>query len=170
MRKPKGVLLIALLSVAAALAACNGANNGGFPGPSPTSGPMGNCGGPPSSNQLEVLFPVPNSKNAPPGIANIYVSTKGQLPPSNLFDFLLAESNGGSTFTGPFTGINKSQLPPGHKDPTYSNAVYYASAIAGPSGSSFPIGPNVGVSLFWNDGGRNCIPHFLVASFRTKKS
>jgi hypothetical protein len=92
------------------------------------------------------------------------------LPPSNLFEVLLAESNGGSTFTGPFTGINKSQLPPGHKDPTYSNAVYYASAIAGPSGSSFPIGPDVGVSLFWNDGGRNCIPHFLVASFRTKKS
>jgi hypothetical protein len=169
MRKPKGVLLIALLSGAALLAACNSANNG-FPGPGPTSGPSGNCGGPPSSSQLEVLFPIPNSKNAPPGIANIYVSTKGQLPPSNQFDFLLAESNGGSTFTGPFTDINKSQLPPGSNKPTYPNAVYYLSAIAGPYGSSFTIGPNVAVSLFWNDGGRNCVPHFLVASFRTKKT
>jgi hypothetical protein len=169
MRKPKGVLLAALLSTAA-LAGCNGANNGGFPGPGPTSGPTGNCGGPPSSNQLEVLFPVPNSKNAPPGIANIYVSTKGQLPPSNQFDFLLSESNGSSTFTGPFTGINKSQLPSGHKNPTYSNAVYYQSAIAGPSGSGWYVGPDVTVSLFWNDGGRNCIPHFLVTTFRTKKA
>ena len=170
MRKPKAALPIALLSVAAVLAACNGANNGGLPGPGPSSGPTGNCGGPPSSNQLEVLYPVPNSKNAPPGLANIYVSTKGQLPPSNEFDFLLSESNGSSTFTGPFTGIDKSQLPSGHKNPTYSNAVYYESAIAGPSGSSWTIGPNVTVSLFWNDGGRNCIPHFLVTTFRTKKA
>jgi hypothetical protein len=168
MRKPTGALPIVLLFAAAALAACNGANNG-LPGPGPTSGPTGNCGGPPSSNQLEVIFPVPNSKNAPPGINNIYVSTKNQLPPSNQFDFLLAESNGASTFTGPFTGINKSQLPAGYKPPTYSNPVFYASAIAGPSGSSFTIGPDVSVSLFWNDGGRNCVPHFLVASFRTKK-
>jgi hypothetical protein len=170
MRKPKGALLIVLLSVAAVLTACNGSNNGGFPGPGPTQGPSGNCGGPPSSNQLEVLFPVPNSRNAPPGTNNIYVSTKSQLPPSNQFDFLLSESTGSSTFTGPFTGIDKSQLPAGAKKPTYSNAVYYASAIAGPSGSSFPIGPDVAVSLFWNDGGRNCVPHFLVASFRTKKT
>lgn len=167
MRKPKGALLF-LLSLAGVLAACNGANNG-FPGPGPTQGPTGNCGGPPSSNQLEVLYPIPNSKNAPAGLANIYVSTKGQLPPSNEFDFLLSQSNGNSTFTGPFTGINESQIPKPHATPSYPNAVYYASAIAGPSGSSYVIGPNQAVDLFWNDGGRNCIPHFLVSTFRTKK-
>jgi len=169
MRKPKGVLLTALLSVAAVLAACNGANNGGFPGPGPTSGPTGNCGGPPSSNKLEVLFPIPNSRNAPKALGNIYVSTKGQLPPSNLFDFLLSQSNGSSTFTGPFVGISKSQIPQPHASPSYPNAVYYQSAIAGPSGSGYIIGPNQFVSLFWNDGGRNCNPHFLVSSFRTSK-
>jgi hypothetical protein len=167
MRKPKGALPIVVLSVAALLAACNGGNSG-IPGPGPTQGPQGNCGGPPSSNQLEVLFPVPNSRNAPPGVANVYVSTKGQLPPSNQFNFLLVQSNGNSTFTGPFAGISKSQLPAGSKSPTYPNPVYYASSITGPSGSGYYIGGNQTVNLFWNDGGRNCVPHFLVASFRTK--
>ncbi|HLY01455.1 MAG TPA: hypothetical protein VKR56_03055 [Candidatus Cybelea sp.] len=168
MRKPKGALFISLLSVAAVLAACNGANNG-LPGPGPSSGPTGNCGGPPSSNQLLVLYPIPNSKNAPKALGNIYISTKGQLPPSNEFDFLLSQSDGASTFTGPFTGINESQIPKPHATPKYSNPVYYESAIAGPSGTGYIIGPNQYVSLFWNDGGRNCVPHFLVSSFRTTK-
>lgn len=167
MKKSIGALTVSLFTVAA-LAACNGANNG-FPGPGPTQGPSGNCGGPPSSNKLQVLYPIPNSKQAPPGLNNVYVSSKGQLPPSNQFDFLLSQSNGNSTFTGPFTGINKSQIPNPHATPSYSGAVYYATAIAGPSGSSYTIGPNQYVSLFWNDGGRNCTPHFIVASFRTKK-
>jgi hypothetical protein len=161
------VALFALFVSAGMLAACNGNNSIG-PGPGPSQGPSGNCGGPPSSDQLEVLYPIPNSKKAPPGLANIYISTKGQLPPSNQFDFYLAQSNGANTFTGPFSGINKSQIPNPHKTPTYSNPVYYASAIAGPSGSSYTIGPNQAVSLFWNDGGRNCVPHFLVSSFKTK--
>ena len=152
--------LITLLSVAAVLAACNGANNGGFPGPNPSSGPTGNCGGPPSSNQLEVLNPIPNKKNAPPGVNNIYVSTKGQLPPSNLFDFLLAQSNGSSTFTGPFTGISKSQVPEPHATPSYPNAVYYQTAIAGPSGSGYVVGPNQYVSLFWKCGLQFRAPSF----------
>ncbi len=155
----------ALFAVASLLAACNG--NGALgPGPSPTSSPSGNCGGPP--NQLEVLYPIPGSRKAPPALANIYVSTKGPLPPSNQFNFYLSQSNGNATFTGLFAAINGSQLPPNHAKPTYPNPTYYASAIAGPSGSSYIIGPDQAVSLLWNDGGRNCIPHFLVASFKTK--
>jgi hypothetical protein len=157
--------LSALVAVASLLAACNG--NGALgPGPSPSSSPSGNCGGPP--NQLQVLYPIPGSHNAPDGLANIYVSTKGPLPPSNQFNFFLSQSNSSSTFTGLFGTINPSQIPAPHATPSYPNPTYYASAIAGPYGSSYTIGPDQAVALFWNDGGRNCIPHFLVASFKTK--
>jgi hypothetical protein len=163
MKKSIGALFV-LLAAAGLLAACNG--NNGIPGPSPTSSPSGNCGGPP--NQLEVLFPIPGTRKAPPALGNIYVSTKGPLPPSNSFDFYLAQSNGSSTFTGTFTAIGESLIPTPHATPSYSGPTYYASAIAGPYGSSYLIGPDQAVSLFWNDGGVNCIPHFLVSSFRTK--
>jgi hypothetical protein len=152
-------------AAASVLVACNG-NNGFGPGPSPTSGPTGNCGGPP--NQLEVVYPIPGTRQAPPSLANIYVATKGQLPPSNEFDFFLSQSNGSSTFTGPFAGISLSQIPTPRATPSYSNAVYYASPIAGPYGSTYIIGPRQAVSLLWNNGGVNCVPHFIVSNFRTK--
>jgi hypothetical protein len=164
MKKSIGALSAFL--AASLLVACN--NNNGFgPGPGPTSSPSGNCGGPP--NQLEVLYPIPGSHSAPAALANIYVSTKGPLPPSNQFNFYLSQSNGSTTFTGLFATINASQIPTPHAKPSYPNPTYYASAIAGPYGSSYIIGPNQAVALLWNDGGRNCIPHFLVASFKTKK-
>jgi hypothetical protein len=166
MKKQIGALF-ALGAAAGMLAACNGNVYG--PGPSPTSGPSGNCGGPPSANQMEVLYPIPNSRNAPKGLGNIYVSTKGSLPPSNQFDFYLSQSNGSSTYTGLFATISQSQIPSPHATPSYKNPVYYASAIAGPYGSVYIIGANQAVSLFWNDLGRYCIPHFLVSSFRTKR-
>ena len=156
MNKSIGVLFAAL-SAAAVLAACNGSN-----GNNPAPGPTGNCGGPP--NQLEVLYPIPNSTGAPDALGNIYVSTKGALPTSNSFNFFLVQSNGGSTFTGNFGQISESQIPNPHAKPTYSGAVFYATPLP----PSYIIGPNQAVSLFWNDGGTNCSPHFLVASFRTK--
>lgn len=164
MKRSIGALLVFL--TAGLLTACSG--NGVFgPGPGPTPAPpSGNCGGPP--NQLEVVYPIPGSRNAPPSLANVYVSTKGPLPGSNQFDFFLSQSNGSSTFTGPFTPINASQIPTPHAKPPYSNPTWYASAIAGPYGSSYIIGPHQSVALFWNDGGRNCTPHTQVASFRTK--
>jgi len=149
--------LSAILTAATMLAACNGNNNIG-----PAPAPSGTCGGPP--NQLEVLYPIPNSKHAPDALGNIYVSTKGSLPPSNSFNFFLVQSNGASTFTGTFAGISKSQIPTPHANPTYSGAVYYASSLP----PSYIIGPAQAVSLFWNDGGTNCSPHFLVSSFKTK--
>lgn len=160
--------LFALLAAGSILTACNGTNNG-FPGPGPTSTPSGNCGSPPSANQLEVLYPIPGSKNNPPNVTAIYVSTKGQLPPSNQFDFYLVQSNGSSTYTGNFAPVPESQIPSPHAKPTYSNPTYYGSAIAGPYGSGWTIGNDQSVTLLWNDGGRNCIPHSVVASFRTKK-
>jgi hypothetical protein len=164
MKKSIGALLV-LFTTASLLAGCNG-NNGISPGPGPTGAPSGNCGGPP--NSLEVIYPIPGTRSAPSSLANIYVATKGQLPPSNEFDFFLSQSNGNSTFTGPFTGITKSQIPTPFKTPSFPNPVYYASAIAGPYGSTYIIGPRQAVSLLWNNGGVNCIPHFVVANFRTK--
>jgi hypothetical protein len=171
MNKSTGALF-ALLAATAMLAACNG-NNGYGPGPGPTSGPTGNCGGPPASNQLEVVYPIPGTKKAPIALGNIYIATKGGLPPSNEFDFYLTQSPGGpsgaSTFTGPFAQINESQIPPGHATPKYANPTWYKSAILGAYSSAYTIGPDQSVALLWNDGGRNCVPHFLVASFRTSK-
>jgi hypothetical protein len=149
--------LSALLAVAALLVACNGSNGG-----SPAPAPSGTCGGPP--NKLEVLYPIPNTKNAPQNLPFIYVSTKGSLPPSNSFNFLLAQSNGNSTFTSLFGQISVGQIPTPHATPSYSGAVYYASQIP----PSYLIGPDQSVSLFWNDGGTNCSPHFLVSSFSTQ--
>jgi hypothetical protein len=164
MKKSIGALLVHF-TAASLLAGCNG-NNGFSPGPGPTGAPSGNCGGPP--NSLEVVYPIPGTRSAPPSLANIYVATKGQLPPSNQFDFFLSQSNGASTFTGTFAGISKSQIPTPFKTPSFPNPVYYASAIAGPYGSTYIIGPRQAVSLLWNNGGENCIPHFVVANFRTK--
>jgi hypothetical protein len=166
MKKSFGALL-ALFAASGMLTACNGTNGVG-PAPTPTSGPTGNCGGPPSANQMEVLYPIPGTRKAPAALGNVYVSTKGSLPPSNQFDFYLSQSDGSSTYTGLFESISESQIPPPHAKPTYTNPVYYASAIAGPYGSSYVIGPDQAVSLFWNDLGRYCIPHFLVSSFHTK--
>lgn len=162
MKRSIGALII--LCSAGMLAACN--SGAGGPGPGPTSGPSGNCGGPP--NQMEVLFPRPNQKNVSTGLGNVYVSTKGALPPSNQFDFFLAQSNGTSTFTGNFAPINASQLPTGSAKPTYSNPSYYATAIAGPYGTQPFLSPGQDVTLLWNDGGRNCTPHTEVSSFKTK--
>jgi hypothetical protein len=149
--------LAALFTAALLLSACNGSNNNVAP---PGTGQ--NCGGPP--NNLEVLYPIPNSRNASPSLGNIYVSTKGQLPPSNSFNFLLSQSNGGTTFTGIFGGVSLSQIPSPHATPSYPNPVYYASSLP----PSYLIGPSQAVSLFWNDGGTGCTPHTLVSSFKTK--
>jgi hypothetical protein len=156
MKKSIGLLV---LFAAGMLVGCNGNNNITAP---PGSGQ--NCGGPPSSNQLEVLYPKPNSNGAPIALGNIYVSTKGTLPPNNQFNFYLVQSNGASTFTGLFATISESQIPTPHAKPTYSNPVYYASALP----PSYVIGPAQAVSLLWNDGGTGCTPHFLVSSFTTK--
>ncbi|MBV9719990.1 MAG: hypothetical protein JOZ77_11775 [Candidatus Eremiobacteraeota bacterium] len=156
MKKSIGAILA--LTSAAVLAACNNNGNVSVPGQGQ------NCGGPPSSNQLEVLWPIPNTKKAPPNVGNIYVSTKGTLPPSNSFNFYIVQSNGASTFTSTFYGISESAIPTPHAKPTYSNPTYYASSLP----SSYIIGPKQPVSIFWNDGGTGCSPHVLVSSFTTK--
>jgi hypothetical protein len=156
MRKSVGALFLCFVGIAA-LAACN---NGSVSAP-PGTGT--NCGGPPSSNQLEVLYPKPGYRHTPPTLQNVYVSTKGYLPPSNSFDFYLLQSNGASTYTSPFFGISKSQIPTPRATPSYSNAIYYASSLP----ASYSIGPDQSVSLVWNDGGTGCSPHVVVSSFYT---
>lgn len=166
MRKSIGAL-VTLFAVAGTLVACNGNNGFGNPTPTTPPGTGMNCGGPPSANQLEVIFPIPGSKHAPAALENIYVASKGQLPPSNQFDFYLSQSNGASTFTSPFFGIALKNVPTPHATPSYSGAVYYASTIAGPSGSTYIIGPKQVVTLLWNDGGTGCTPHKIVSTFKT---
>lgn len=164
MKKSIGALFV-LAASAGMLAACNGGNSIG-PGPGPTSGPTGNCGAPP--NQMEVVSPIPGSRKVSPNLGNIYVATKTALPPSNLFNFFIAESNGSSTYTGPFAPIAGSQLPQSHAKPSYPNPIYYASAIVGPYGSAPWLSPDQAVTVLWNDGGRTCTPHTVVVSFHTK--
>lgn len=165
MRKPMGALFT-LFAVAATLAACNGNSYGGA-NPTPPPGTGQNCGGPPSANQMEVLFPIPGSTSAPPALQNVYVSTKGQLPPNNSFNFYLSQSNGSATFTSTFFGIDKSAIPTPHATPSYTGAVYYATTIAGAYGSTYVIGPDQTVTLLWNDAGTGCTPHRVVSTFTT---
>jgi hypothetical protein len=160
MKKSIGALIF-LFSGLAALTACNGANNGSTPPP----GTGTNCGGPPSANQIEVLYPIPNTRKAPPTLSNIYIASKGQLPPSNQFNFFLLQSNGASTFTSLFFGVSASQIGNPHAKATYPNPVYYATSLPP---SYPPIGPAQAVTLLWNDGGTGCTPHVQVSSFRTK--
>jgi hypothetical protein len=157
MKKTIGALFV--LITAGALAACNGNNVNAPPG----SG--GNCGGPPSSNQLEVLWPIPNSKNASPTLGNVYVSTKGSLSPGSQFNLFFVQSNGNSTFTSIFFGSSAARIPTPHAKPTYPNPVYYATSLPP---SYPPVGPAQAVSLLWNDAGTGCTPHVQIATFRTK--
>ena len=115
---------------------------------------------------MEVLYPIPGSKDANPALANIYVSTKGALPASNSFNFFLVQSNSDQTFTSPFFGIKESSIPTPHASPSYGGAVYYASSLP----PSYYIGPAQGVTLLWNDGGTGCTPHTQVAGFTTAGS
>jgi len=148
--------LFAILTAGGLLAACN---NGSIAAP-PGSG--SNCGGPP--NQLEVLYPRPGARNVSDALGNIFVSTKGQLPGSNQFNFFLTQANGASTFTSVFAGTSASQIPTPHATPSYSNPTYYVTSLP----TSYIIGPSQSVNLYWNDGGTGCSPHFLVSSFKTK--
>lgn len=164
----KSIGALSVLFAAALLAGCNGNVNN--PVTSPTSAPTGTCGGPPSSNKLEVIYPIPGTHKAPPNLLNIYISTKGTLPPSNSFDFFLELSTGATTYTSLFAPVSYGAIPTPHAKPTYANPTYYGAAISGPYGSSFPIGPGITVTGLWNDGGRNCIPHYEVFSFKTAGS
>jgi hypothetical protein len=156
MKKSIGAVL-SISITAGLLAACGGNSSSSAP---PGTGTF--CGSAP--NQMEVLYPKPGSKSVNPALTSIYVSTKGQLPPSNSFNFFLAQSNGGQTFTSPFFGVSESSIPTPHAKPTYSNPVYYATSLP----PSYVIGPAQVVSLLWNDGGTGCSPHTTVATFTTK--
>ena len=155
MNKSIGALF--LIAIAGALVACNGNTVTTPPGTG------SNCGGPPASNKLQVLYPIPSSSNAPATLSNIYVSTKGTLPPNNLYNLYLVGSNGGSTFTSQFFGVNPSKIPTPHATPSYSNPTYYATSLP----PSFPVSPSTTYNIYWNDGGTGCTPHVLVSTFTT---
>lgn len=157
MKKSIGALF-AILAAAGILAACNSGNNITVP---PGTGT--NCGGPPSNNQLEVLYPAPGSKVSPL-LQNIFVSTKGQLPSNNQFNFFVVAGST-SFFSSLFQGTSAKQIPKPHATPSYSNPIYYVASLP----PSVPLGTNQTVNLYWNDGGTGCSPHFLVSTFRTSK-
>jgi hypothetical protein len=160
MKKSIGALV--LIIAGGTLAACNGNSINGSPPP----GTGTNCGGPPSANQVEVLYPKPGSKNAPPSLSTIFISTKGQLPPNNQYNLALAVSSG-SPFgnllgTSIFFGTSKSKVPTPHANPTYPNPTYYATSL----GPSVIIGPHISVSVLWSIA-NNCTPRFQISSFKT---
>jgi hypothetical protein len=148
-------VIFAILSGAGLLAGCN--SNSSIAAP-PGTGT--NCGGPPSSNQLEVLYPRPGRK-ASPLLQNIFVSTKGTLPPNNQFNFFLVAGNT-SFFTSLFQGTSASQIPNPHATPSYPNPTYYVTTLP-----TVGLGTGQTVNIYWNDGGTGCTPHFLVSTFRT---
>lgn len=169
--KLKFTVVAVLGSIAAGLTNCSKFDVQGSAMPaSPSASQLASrgCGPPPSTLELEVLFPEPGARNAPPSLANIYIATKVRVPAKNEFDFFLTQSDGDSTFTGPFVRISGSEVPEPHSKPKYAHAKYYASAVSGPHGSSYLIGPNQRVKLAWNDGVMKCRPNVVVSRFRTK--
>lgn len=159
MKKSIGGLIVLLSAV---LSACNGNSGIG----APPSGTGSNCGGPPSANQVEVLYPKPGSRNAPSSLSTIFVSTKGQLPPNSQYNLALAVSNG-SVFgnvigTSIFFGTSKSKVPTPHATPSYPNATYYATSL----GPSIILGPHNSVSVLWSIA-NGCTPRFQISSFKT---
>ena len=157
MTKSIGALFIVFAS-ACMLAACNGGNGS----VSVPAGTGTNCGGPPNSNQVEVLYPAPGATNAPPGLGTIFISTKGQLPPGNQYNLFISQSNGAFTATSVFFGTSLSKIPKPHATPSYSSPTYYASSLP----PSYIIGPAQSVSVLWNiaDG---CTPRTDISSFTT---
>jgi hypothetical protein len=150
--------LVALAVAGSLLAACNGGNAyNNVP-----AGTGNNCGGPPGANQVEVLYPKPGWKKAPPGLGTIYISTKGQLPAGSQYNLFLSQSNGGFSATSIFFGTSKSKLPTPHAEPSYPNPVYYATSLP----PSYIIGPAQSVSVLWNIA-NGCTPRFQVSSFTT---
>ncbi len=110
-------------------------------------------------NKLEVLYPIPNTRKAPPALANIYVSTKGQLAAQQSVRLLFgAVERGDHVHRALYADQQVADSSNPHATPSYSNPCYYASAIAGPYGSSYVIGPDQSVSLLWNNGGRELHP------------
>ena len=161
------------LATAALLAGCGNHNNSNV---TPTPGPP--CGSPPY--QLEVLYPIPGSSRVTPDIGipptQVFVSTTKALPGGNQYDFQVSQSNGtvqlsvnnagqpvASNGSG-FYGTNLSAIPNPHANPSYPNAVYYATNF------QFPVGPLQTVSLLWNDAGTGCNPTTSVATFTTAVS
>jgi hypothetical protein len=157
MKKSIGALFMIL---AAVLAACNGNN-----GTSPPSGSGSNCGGPPGSNQVEVLYPEPGATNVPPGIGTLFISTKGQLPPGNQYNLALSLGPSALLGTSVFFGTNASKIPTPHATPSYSSPTYYATTL----GPSTIIGPNVAVSVLWSIANA-CTPRDAISSFTTGSS
>jgi hypothetical protein len=122
------------------------------------------CGPPPESLTLEVLYPIPNTRNAPPALKRIYISTKRKMPRSNSFNLYLLQANGKSTFTSRFLKTSESKIPTPHAAPSYPNPIYYGSLLP----PSYIIGRDQAVRLLWNDGGTGCTPNFVISRFKTK--
>ena len=148
--------LFAFVTAASLLTAC---------GPGTSSLPPGtgnNCGPPPV--QLDVLYPIPNSRRAPRNLRNVYIVTNGHLPNANAYNFNLVQANGSSTATSPFFGVNKSQIPRPHARTTFTNPIYYATSIP----NNYRIGRRESVTLRWNIPRSGCTPRTVVSSFRTR--
>jgi hypothetical protein len=164
-----GVYSFSVLATAAVIVGCNSA---GFQTLSPvrTTGLVSyGCGPPPKALRLEVLYPKPKSRDAPPSLTAIWVSTKTKMPTSNGWDFDMVEPTR-SGFSGYFFQGYKSQIPNPHATPRYSHPFYYYSSTTDPYGSRFRIGRDESVALLWNDTfyHRQCEPNFVVSTFTSR--
>lgn len=167
MKRSIGVI-VGALAAAVTLAACNnGSNNNNIP---PGGGT--NCGSPP--HNMEVLYPKPNAGKVAPNVGGVVVAFNQPLPSGNQYDLWVNQSNGQAQYTvdnngfpiygmgSGFYKFNSSKIPTPHANPTYPNAVYYATNL------TKPLGPAQAVNLYWNDAGLACTANVIVSSFTTK--
>ena len=149
------LVLMAVLALACALAACNNGNSTP-PGPGPTCAP-------PSGTQYALVYPAPNSTAIPDTFGQIIIGASPALP-SN-WDVVVTTALSPASVGGVHGGTFQTTAPPfptPNATPSFANPTYQSSSF---SGGNFP---GEVVNVFLNNTSTNCTPLGPIGSFTTQ--
>lgn len=147
-------------AAAVILAGCygNGYYNNGYP---PGYGPPNPCHVP---KNVHLVYPAANATSVPDNVSTIYLSLPTALSKPAGFNLVLVPSSSSSIFTGGFSQVSYGSIPTPNSTPSYSNPIYYGSAI------NTVLAPASGYSVYWNNANSNCVqgPSNFLGSFDTQ--
>ena len=141
---------LALASVGAGLAACNGN----------TASAPGSCGTPPGVSQSVLVYPAPGATAVPDGLTQVVVGSTSAIP-SGWGVLLIAPATGLGVQSAPF-GVAPTPLPTPNQTPTFANPVYQSATFSALNISGSAI------TVYFNNLNSNCIPSALIGSFSTQ--
>jgi hypothetical protein len=149
----------AVLTAAAALAACGGNNNGfSYPTPGPTCNP-GTVG----VTAYQLVYPAPGATNVPVSTQEMVVALNTPLP-NYTWNLGLAAAGNNYLTGNTLAPITASQLPPGSATTTIPNPAYEAVQLI----SQLPASSVITVSL--NNTSTTCSPVSIPdGSFTTEQ-